>query len=177
MVALPVTLQDRAAASDAFRTFYAADYAAVARYAWRLVGDVEAAHDLAQEAMARTWSRWRSVDEPRAYAFRITTNLARKAWRRQADDALAVSSLGALAAVVGSHVDGPETGTAVRDAVRGMPRRLREVVLLHYFADLRVEDVATATGRPLGTVKRQLAEARSALALALADDETSGARS
>jgi RNA polymerase sigma-70 factor (ECF subfamily) len=55
--------------------------------------------------------------------------------------------------------------------VRTLPERLRDVVLLHYFADLTVEDVATAVNRPAGSVKRQLSEARAALATALATSD------
>ena len=166
-MALVVAGEQDAAAS--FRAFYAAEYADLARYAWRLTGDVDTANDIAQDAMGRTFARWRSVDEPRAYAFRIATNLARKAWRRRAEHALAVAH---LAGELGTTVESPEGAAWVRDAVRAMPSRLRDVVLLHYFADLRVEDVAAATGRPVGTVKRQLAEARSTLAVALRDEIT-----
>jgi RNA polymerase sigma-70 factor (ECF subfamily) len=50
-----------------------------------------------------------------------------------------------------------------------LPDRLRDVVLLHYYADLPVGEVATAVRRPPGTVKRQLSEARAVLAQDLED--------
>jgi RNA polymerase sigma-70 factor (ECF subfamily) len=51
-----------------------------------------------------------------------------------------------------------------------LPTRLRDVVLLHYWADLSVADVGQALGRPSGSVKRQLAEARALLAVVTVDD-------
>ncbi|MDQ1688706.1 MAG: hypothetical protein QOK42_1681 [Frankiaceae bacterium] len=168
-VAVPVTLRAVSAADDEFRAFYTQEYSGLARYLWRMVDDAELAHDLAQESMVRLFARWRGVSEPRGYLYKVATNLVRKAWRRRADEVIAVAGLAQLARVVGASVDGPEIATVVRDAVRSLPPRLRDVVLLHYFADLTVQDVAAATSRPAGSVKRQLSEARVVLAAALAD--------
>lgn len=167
-VAVPVTLRAVSATDDEFRAFYLSEYAGLARYLWRLLNDVEHAHDLAQEAMVRLYSRWRGVSEPRGYLYKVATNLVRRAWRKRSDELIAVGALTQLALVVGASVEGPEMGHVVRDAVRTLPARLRDVVLLHYFADLSVNDVAVATNRPAGSVKRQLSEARAVLAQALA---------
>lgn len=166
-VAVPVTLRAASATDDEFRAFYLSEYSGLTRYLWRLVDDVDHAHDLAQEAMVRLYSRWKSVTEPRGYLYKVATNLVRRAWRKRADELIAIGALTQLAAVMGASVEGPEVGHLVRDAVRSLPSRLRDVVLLHYFADLSVDDVAAATGRPSGSVKRQLSEARAALAKAL----------
>ena len=105
--------------------------AGVFRYLCRIVGQRETAHDLTQEAFARLLSRWVSVREPRHYVYRIATNLARREWERAA-------RLG----------DSPiETATqdqiqslAVRMAVGRLPRRLKAVVVLYYFADFPVDE-------------------------------------
>ena len=174
-VAVPVTLRAVSAADDEFRAFYSREYSALTRYLWRLLDDAELAHDLAQESMVRLYARWRGIDEPRGYLYKVATNLVRRAWRKRADEVVAVAGLAQLAQVLGAAVEGPEIASAVRDAVRSLPSRLRDVVLRHYFADLTVEDVAVATKRPAGSVKRQLSEARVALAAALADaPNTSG---
>jgi len=152
---------------EQFRAFYADEYPALTRYCWRLVQDRELAHDLAQEAFTRMLGRLTTVDDPRAYVYGIATNLVRRAWRRRAQDSVAV---GALAAQPVLPVAGPEGAVTVRGAVEKLPTRLRDVVLLHYWADLSVADVARALGRPAGSVKRQLAEARALLAEMTADD-------
>jgi RNA polymerase sigma-70 factor (ECF subfamily) len=148
-----------------FEAFYAAHYAPLAGYCWRLVNDRELAHDLAQESFARMIARWRRIDDPRSYVYRVATNLVRRAWRDR-DDRRLVDD--AVAAQLVLELPGPDAAVVgLNDAVAALPRKLREVVLLHYFADMSVTDVAAATGRPAGTVKRQLAEARTALAQSL----------
>jgi RNA polymerase sigma-70 factor (ECF subfamily) len=152
---------------EQFRAFYADEYPALARYCWRLVQDRELAHDLAQESFTRMLGRLTTVDDPRAYVYGIATNLVRRAWRRRAQDALTVD---ALAAQPVRPLPSHEGAVAVREAVLRLPTRLRDVVLLHYWADLSVADVGQALGRPSGSVKRQLAEARARLAVVTVDD-------
>ena len=150
---------------DDFHALYTATYPAVARYCWTLTQDRELSHDLAQEAFTRVLARWVRVEDPRAYVFRVATNLARKTWRSNARAAATAERLAGLP-VAGEH-DGHAELLGLRTAVEQLPRRLRDVVLLHYFADLSVAEAGAALGRPSGTVKRQLAEARALLAGAL----------
>jgi RNA polymerase sigma-70 factor (ECF subfamily) len=51
----------------------------------------------------------------------------------------------------------------LQDAIRQLPTRQREVVVLHYFADLSMAVIAASLGISLGTVKSQLHDARNAL--------------
>jgi RNA polymerase sigma-70 factor (ECF subfamily) len=51
----------------------------------------------------------------------------------------------------------------LRDLVERLPKRLRTPVLLHYYADLPVNEVAATLHLPLGTAKRRLHEARALL--------------
>lgn len=146
---------------EEFDAFYAAEYPGLAGYCFSLVHDRELAHDLAQEAFTRMLSRLSRVEDPRAYLYGVATNLVRRAWRRRAQDREAV---GALAQEPRAEQPSAEGAVVVRGAVEALPRRLRDVVLLHYWADLTVEAVAAAVGRPAGTVKRQLSEARALLA-------------
>ena len=143
-------------AEEAFDRFYAETFGLLASYAWSLVGERATAEDLAQEAMARVYARWFVLREPQPYAFRIVTNLARDRWRRSKHEQAALRDL--LAA------DAAPADRSVLDAVERLPEHLRDVVLLHYYADLPVDDVARALRRPAGTVKRRLHEARAHLA-------------
>jgi RNA polymerase sigma-70 factor (ECF subfamily) len=145
-----------------FRAFYAAEYAGVAGYCWSLLRDQELAHDLAQEAFTRLLARWVRVEEPRAYVFHIATNLVRRAWKSRSNNNQLLATLRLQRETPAEPPDADTVG--VRDAINALPARLRDVVLLHYFADLSVTDVAQSVGRPEGTVKRQLSEARTLLA-------------
>ncbi len=114
----------------------------------------------AQEALTRVYARWALLSEPRPYAYRVVTNLGRDRWRaEQRERSLWRSTIPDVA------VAGPDDTTS--DAVRRLPRALRDAVLLHYYADLPVDEVARVLRCPAGTIKRRLHEARTALATAL----------
>lgn len=49
-------------------------------------------------------------------------------------------------------------GVALRDALATLPPRMRAAVVLHYYADLTVDGVATALERSPNTIKSQLRE-------------------
>lgn len=51
----------------------------------------------------------------------------------------------------------------MRTALLSLPERLRLSVLLHYYADLTVAQVAAQLGKSEGSVKRELWEARATL--------------
>jgi RNA polymerase sigma-70 factor (ECF subfamily) len=142
--------------AGSFDDFYADAFGPLGGYALSLVGDSNAAEELAQEAMVRVYVRWALLREPRPYAYRVVTNLARDRWRRRQ------SELAALPDLVAQPVGPPDV--TVLDAVERLPEHMRSVVLLHYYADLPVHDVAVALRRPVGTVKRRLLDARALLA-------------
>ncbi|HVF04461.1 MAG TPA: RNA polymerase sigma factor [Frankiaceae bacterium] len=152
------------ATAEGFRALYRAEFPRLAGYAFRLTRDSELANDIAQEAFTRLLARWVGVREPRAYLFHVATNLARDAWHARVRAARYAESAAATSA--GAE---PAPDRSVLDAIARLPRRHREVVLLHYYADLAVPDVAAVVHRPAGTVKRQLAEARAHLARSLGD--------
>lgn len=152
------------AAADSFPAFYAEHYSAVTGYAYQLTRDLELARDVSQEAFTRLLARWVSIREPRPYLFHVATNLARDAWKSRMKRNRVVEAIGVRD---GDEVAGPDTSVA--DAVDRLPRRHREVVLLFYYSDLPLTEVAAAVRRPEGTVKRLLAEARERLAASLED--------
>lgn len=164
--ALPAVSAARQGRDEQFHAAYVELYPRLARYAWTLTRDTETAHDIAQETCARLFDRWDRIEEHGPYAWRVATNLARASWRRTRDDRRRVHAA-AHAELVRPDAPDPSDVTDVRRVVEGLPKRYRDAVLLHYWADQPLPVVATALGRPLGTVKRQLAEARALLADAL----------
>ena len=57
-------------------------------------------------------------------------------------------------------------------ALRALPERQREAVVLHHLGDLSVEDCAAAMGVAVPSVKSHLQRGRARLAVLLADEET-----
>jgi RNA polymerase sigma-70 factor (ECF subfamily) len=127
-------------------------------YVVSLVGDVALAQDVVQESFVRLFARWRHVEHPRAYVYLTAVNLARRHWRRLGYEAAALQAVGRL-----NDDRAAATDPWLRDLVERLPSRLRVPVLLHYYADLPIDEVCAVMNTPSGTVKRRLHEARQLL--------------
>lgn len=143
---------------EAARILWNLHYAPLAGWCRALVGDSDAAHDIASEAFVRLLSRWITVHDPKGYLYVTATNLVRDRWRREQRDRSLCRRLEQV-----SPMTTPATDPWLRDLVERLPERMRVPVLLHYYADLSVADVARAVHRPEGTVKRLLHDARGLL--------------
>jgi len=146
-----------------FAEFYQQTFGDLAGYGWSLTRDPHVGDELAQEALTRVYARWGLLREPRPYAYRVVMNLARDRWRAEQRESAQWTDEQDVAAVAA-----PDDSTL--DAVRRLPPALRDVVVLHYYTDLPVTEVAHVLHRPVGTVKRRLFEARAALAAALQEE-------
>jgi RNA polymerase sigma-70 factor (ECF subfamily) len=156
---------------DAFRILVDRESAAVVRACHRVLGDLAEAEDVAQEAFViayRSLATWRGDGPFGAWIARIAVRLAiRQAgrrrtvkWVRPAVDADPDAHLNALPAGQGTDPEGialrGERQRSVRDAVARLDEPYREVVALRFFAERSLDEIATITGRPLGTVKTHL---------------------
>ena len=168
--ALPSLPGVSVAAQQDFAALYAAEFPKLAGYLTSLTGDPEVAREATQEAFTRLFARWRKVQEPRGFVYVVGTNLCKHHWRQGGRERSAVTSLG-ITTLHGR----PAPDTSLRDLVERLPGHLREAVLLHYYADLPVAEVATALRRPVGTIKRRLHEARALLSDAVLASERTGA--
>lgn len=121
------------------------------RHAVRMVGDPALAEDLAAEALARTYAHWRRVrdyDHLDAWVLRVTTNLA--------IDAMAKRRIVPVDAPVLSPEDAAVLRVTLAQALRSLPARQRDAVVLRYLADMSEADVAASLGVAPGTVKAHL---------------------
>ena|SRR6201993_605842 len=148
------------------------------RAGYLLTDDRYHAEDLVQITLLRTYRRWDSISQaPEAYARQVLVNLARdrgRSLRRRAPEVELGDNM-AAAAIDGS-VQLMERDTLTR-AVRRLPRRQREVVVLRFLLDLSVAQTASALGTSEGAVKTYTARALARLrALLEADDSSPEAR-
>ena len=74
---------------------------------------------------------------------------------------------------IADELDFEETAKTVREAVRELPDNFREVVVLRYFDNMSIEDIAMVSGLNVGTVKSRLHYAKEALYAKLHDNEIS----
>lgn len=142
-----------------------AHYPRLAGWCRRLVDDDETAHEIAAEAFTRLWSRWSGVDDPGGYLYVTATNLVRNHWRKKERERRAVRKVVSIAKTAPQQENLPDTD--LHSLVRSLPDRLRAPVLLHYYADYPIRDIATLLGRKEGSVKSDLHQARARLRAAL----------
>jgi RNA polymerase sigma-70 factor (sigma-E family) len=134
---------------EAFEKLCREEYANIVRTAYLLTGDREEAMDLAQETFARAYERWRTVsalDRPGAWLHRVAANLAISWLRRQR--VRARTKLGRVPPEPKQDTD-PE----ILSALSNLTPSQRTVVVLRYFADHSVEEVARELGKRPGTVR------------------------
>jgi RNA polymerase sigma-70 factor (ECF subfamily) len=143
---------------QAFAAFYSAHWPAVAGYCAGLTRSGHLGDEFAQEAFTRLFARWGFPNDPLAYTYRIAHNLVVDHQRRRQHEPIAEQGAASV-----------DDRYGVLDAVQRLPDGPREAALLHYFADLPVNQVAKVLRRPVGTVKRHLHEARKLLAVALTE--------
>lgn len=151
---------------DAVREVYDAHFGRLAGWAASLVDDRDLGHDFAVEAFVRLMRHWGHVDDPRAWLYTTVANQVRDHWRRRGRESTAYDRYVAGRGGSADSVSDPDTAgrLTVRAAVEALPQRLRMVVLLHYYADLSVAQVARSLGKSDGAVKRDLYDARKLLA-------------
>ena len=138
---------------DELEALYRAKLPEFRRAAAAIAGDEEAGRDAVQEAFAaavrkrRTWRRRGPLE---AWVWRIVVNKARDARRRR--PALAEPP---------ARVNLPDV------PLESLTERQREIVFLHYYADLGYAEIAHALRISPGTVGATLNAARKALRLEL----------
>ncbi len=98
--------------------------------------------------------------EPQGFLYVTAANLVRDHWRKLERERRAVHRVTAEAAV---RPHGEPADPSVRMLVQSLPERLRVPILLHYYADMPIREVASVTGRKEGTVKADLHAARELL--------------
>jgi RNA polymerase sigma-70 factor (sigma-E family) len=139
-----------------FAALFAGRARAVRRTAYLLCGDWHRAEDLTQTAFAKlyaAWPRLRDAGAAEAYLRRTLTRTFlddnKRAWRRErATDVMPEPPAGA---------DGTDDRLLLMAALTQLPPRQRACVVLRYFDDLAVEDVADLLRCSTGTVKSNTA--------------------
>lgn len=143
---------------DGFVELYEREFAVVAHAAYQIVWSPSRAQEIAQDAFTVAFSRWPEVsnfDRPGAWVRRVAINLALKARRRL--DRETVDEHDRSCDDDTGNVDDRAT---LAEAISSLPDQQRLAVVLHYFHDLPLADVADSLGCALNTVKVHLHRAR-----------------
>ena len=131
------------------------------RFLTSLCGDAALADDLAQEALVRAYvSSDRFIGNFKAWLFRIAYNCFIDNLRRVPAPAASLDSPEALHVSDGSAADASFRHEELRRALARIPEKERTAIVLHYFEDLPVKEIAAIMQMPSGTVKYHLSVGR-----------------
>lgn len=125
-------------------------------------GDRALAEDLAQETFLRMMRAINQYQYPRpfkAWLYAIATNLVRDYFKRaeQRYQIVDVNDTDLPAAThIESNLVATEGAQALINALMHMPETHRAVIVLRYYQELSLNDIAEALDIPLGTVKSRL---------------------
>jgi RNA polymerase sigma-70 factor (sigma-E family) len=160
-------------ADRAVTELYASHYRALVRLASFLVRDTPTAEEVVQDAfvaMADGWQRLRDAEKALAYLRQAVVNRSRSVLRhrtvvdknlQKAPPDMPSAEHGALVLLERS---------AVVAALRELPDRQREAIVLRYYADLSEAEIAATMGISRGAVKSHTARGMTALRTALEQD-------
>jgi RNA polymerase sigma factor (sigma-70 family) len=138
-------------------------------YAYVVCGDVTQAQDLVQDALVKTFSRPRpglTQAKAEAYVRRAITTIYVDNYRRQ-QRWQRVQHLFKPPVEAESTTPFSDLSADVAVALADLPPRVRACVVLRFFDDLTVPDIASQLGLATGSVKRYLSDGMRALELRL----------
>ena len=139
-----------------FDEVFAVEFARVARTVYLICRDKNLAEDIAQDAFVELYRRWQRIsryDRPGAWVRRVAIRMTVRSLRH---DAIRIDAERAFPAVEGEH----HRDTGVLEAVRVLPLRQRAAVVMFYFEDASVAEIADSLGCSAPTARVHLHRAR-----------------
>jgi len=168
---------------DAYGTLVRRYQRRLTAFLGQLVGDIELARELSQEAFIRAWSALERFN-PRyrfsTWLFRIAHNLGIDQLRRRRLQTVSLyrtdADGGEVEVVVTAldkdplgHLENRALAEELHQIIDDLRPEYRELILLRHFGGLSYQEIAEFKDMPLGTVKNKLFRAHSVLRKALAD--------
>lgn len=153
---------------EAIREFVATEYPRVVAAVALATGDRDGAEDAVQDAVVKTLAGDHHPDNLAAWVTVVAINAARGRQRRSRSEERALTRSALPTADPGQEV--VTDRIAILDAVGRLPDGQRTVILLHYYLDVPVTEIAGSLGVTEGTVKTQLHRGRASLAAALGEE-------
>jgi RNA polymerase sigma-70 factor (sigma-E family) len=162
-------------ADEAVTGLYQAHALGLTRLAHIMLGDRAAAEDVVQEAFCGLYRRWSKLADPaRALPYvrssvlnGCRTILRRRPVREAASQLSWAGPAAAFAPSAEASVLSGEDAREVMQAIRALPNRQREALVLRFYLDLSDNEIATAMGISPGSVRSNVHRALAALGRSL----------
>lgn len=152
-----------------FDALFVDQFPKVASLVRHIVGDRSVAEEIAQDAfvqLLRHWVKVRTYDRPDLWVRRVALRQAQRerqrTWRRP--------GLERAASTLRLVSEQPQHDDEVLSAVKLLPPKQRAIVVLFYFEDRPIEEIADLVGCAVSTAWSQLHTARQRLALILGEE-------
>jgi RNA polymerase sigma-70 factor (sigma-E family) len=155
--------------TDDFEEFARARTPQLYRTAWLLTGDRHHAEDLVQETLAKMFRAWRGlqrIDNPPAYAQTVLARTFISQRRRRSWSEQPVSSMPERADRPGD----PALRISLQNALAELAPLDRAVLVLRFFEDRSVEQVALDLGKNAGAIRTRTSRALDRLRAVLGAD-------
>jgi RNA polymerase sigma-70 factor (ECF subfamily) len=142
-------------------------------FAMSLLSDKDSAEDAVQESVIQMWRGIGKLQKPEsfdAWMYQIIKRSVYKLYKKHPMTELNFADAAELpdAALVeedeefipDKYTENKDRERQIYDIVKSIPRGRRDVVLMHYYADLSITEIADALGQSASTVRGILAKAR-----------------
>lgn len=160
---------------ECFDVLFARHQSAVRKRIRSIAGSEPNEDDIVQQVFLKAWchlSSFRSASSFRTWITRIAINEVFQLYRRENHDPLYPSTLDldTLSSTIESpqkSLERKQEAESVRNAIAGLPKMYREVLVMHYLEERRELEIARAAAASLSSVKSRLYRARQMLLAAL----------
>lgn len=160
---------------DAFDSFVRKYYGDMLRYCTFHSASHEDAEDLTQETFVRFFahlSDYRHTGKAKNYLYTIAANLCCNAWAKRAPTLTDEGTLAELAVTTDSEA-AQTTHLLLEQALNALAPELREVIILHYYQDLKQREIAEILSIGLPLVKYRLRQAKAQLETLIGEEDHS----
>ena len=161
---------------EAFRTLVEQYRSVLFGTAYLMMRDRGLAEDVVQEALVQTWKHlpsFRLKSSVKTWMVRIVINEVKQQFRKKQVPTVSLEQV----SEVTDNLDKAETAVIqneerwhLKQALEKLPVEQREAVVLRYFSELTVPEIAVVTGQREGTIKSRLSRALSHLGEILQND-------
>jgi RNA polymerase sigma-70 factor (sigma-E family) len=165
---------------EVFEELVSSRYDALLRCAYLLTGNRESARDLVQSALTKAYAKRFGVRAPEAmeqYVRRCIVTSHISAWRRHRGREIDYATPPEYGHEHSDHAGGVDTSLDVWRALRALPPRQRTAIVLRYFEDLPIAQVARLMDCTEASVKthtsRGLTRLRADIGIADTDQDLS----
>lgn len=170
-IAIQATLEGNA---EAYRALVERYHVGLIRYVFGLIGDVETAHDLAQDAFVSAYQKLRQYNSKQAFApwlYQIARNLAYQDMKYHAAWAPFESQTDDGDEPLPDEISRQIVSEKIRIAMTRLRPEWRSVIQLYYWEDKTYEEIADLLDVSDSTVQGWLSRAKAALRGGAKDDK------